>query len=71
MTPDSGKTTKFIERMLRMGLETRQQLQKDVMHPWMNEHREIRKERQEEDRREKMEFLQERPQRYGRRRYDG
>jgi len=40
------------------------------MHPWMNKHREIWKERQEEDRREKMEFCQERPQCHGHGRYD-
>jgi len=57
--------------MVRMGLEARQQLQKDATHPCTNKRQEIWKERREEDRREKMEFLQERPQRYGRRRYDG
>jgi len=54
-----------------MGLQARQQLQKDATHPWTNKHRKNRKERREEDRREKMEFLQERPKRNGRGRYDG
>jgi len=71
MTSDFGKTTKDIERLVRMGLQARQQLQKDATHPWTNKHREIWKERQKEDRREKMEFLQERPKHYGRGRYDG
>jgi len=53
-----------------MGLQARQQLQKDATHPWMNKRREIWKERRKEDRREKMEFLQERPKRYGCGRYD-
>jgi len=44
-TPDSGKTTKVIERMVQMGLVARQQLQKDATHPGTNEHWEIRKER--------------------------
>jgi len=44
-TPDSGKTTKVIKRMVQMGLKARQQLQKDATHPWMNKHREIWKER--------------------------
>jgi len=39
MTPDSGKTTKVIERMGRMGLKARQQLQKNAIHPWTNKHR--------------------------------
>ena len=70
-TPDSGKTTKVIERMVQMGLKSQQQLQKDATHPWTNEHQEIWKERQEKDRREKMKFLQERPQCHGHRHYDG
>jgi len=45
MTTPVSKTTKVIERMVRMGLKARQQLQKDAMHPWMNEYWEIRKER--------------------------
>jgi len=57
--------------MVQMGLKARQQLQKDATHSWTNEHREIQKERQKEDRREKMEFLQERSKYHGRGCYDG